>query len=211
MYNACWFLEKPCSVLTISGHDRKPARSRPKIITPLLFMWRTSNQSRQCSPNELFLNATDSHKRVRHGPSPRVETFRRLSHRRARVLVEAAPEWARVPWWRAHTCTLLPMTEPFVYLSSSGDSYSDGTFDGGRRAFDIVWFCKRCRHFSERIEKRQNVFLFFKRGIHRLVWQAYVYIETLLQRNVQENHQYPIRVPNVCLGCPLNFGWVSFQ
>lgn len=80
------------------GHNGEPARSRMKVSSPFLLMRRRTNQSGESSFHEISLNAANSHERVRHRGSASVEAVRRVRRRHhvAHLLVEAAPEGARM-------------------------------------------------------------------------------------------------------------------
>lgn len=83
-----------------------------KVPSPSLLVRGRSNQRGESSLHEIPFDAANSHERVRHGGSARVEAVRRVRRRRggARVseaLVEAAAEGARVRGWSTQAGSLL--------------------------------------------------------------------------------------------------------
>lgn len=115
------------------GHQRQPARLSPEVTAAALLMRRWPDQGRQGSLNEVAFRAAVFHERVRHRRPPHVEPIRRiLRWRRARaeVLVEAAPERARMRRRRAHAGPLLVVALPFDHLASAGGGDRNGTVRG---------------------------------------------------------------------------------
>ncbi|WVZ10378.1 hypothetical protein V8G54_014908 [Vigna mungo] len=95
-----------------------------KVSTPSLLVRGRSNQRCESSFDEISLNSANSHERVRHRRSARVEAIRGVRRRRVALLVEAAAEGARVRRRRAHArpLRLVRVNTP---LSGSGGSRRD--------------------------------------------------------------------------------------
>ena len=89
------------------GHNGEPARPRVKVSSPSLLVRGRSNQRGESSLHEISFDAANSHERVRHRGSARVEAVRRVRRRSVALLVEAATEGARVRRRRAHAGPLL--------------------------------------------------------------------------------------------------------
>lgn len=115
------------------GHERQPARLSPEVAAAALLVRRWPDQRRQGSLHEVAFHTAVFHERVRHRRPPHVEPIRRILLRRrarAEVLVEAAPERARMRRWRAHAGPLLVVALPFGRLARAGSGDRNGTVRG---------------------------------------------------------------------------------
>lgn len=134
-----------------------------KVPSPSLLVRGRSNQRGESSLHEISLDAANSHERVRHRGSARVEAVRRVRRRRRRValLVEAAAERARMRRRRAHAGPLLLVVVRTTALPRHAgsrrhrdgpvrrDGAVEGEADGGSGGTAEVDTCRRGRAVKE--------------------------------------------------------------
>lgn len=132
-----------------------------KVPSPSLLVRGRSNQRGESSLHEISLDAANSHERVRHRGSARVEAVRRVRRRSVALLVEAATEGARVRRRRAHAGPLLLVVVRTTALPRHAgsrrhrdgpvrrDGAVEGEADGGSGGAAEVDTCRRGRAVKE--------------------------------------------------------------